>query len=82
MISMITDRFMSGAPLRADALICFGIITPSFFVIAVHGMKISEMLIKLLCNNSLTGKETFNKYQLSSAFFLIAAAAALTFIMK
>lgn len=82
MISVITDQFMSGAPLKADSLICFAIITPAFFVIAVHGMRVSEILIKLLCNNSLSGKETFNRYQLSSAFILMAAAAAVTFILK
>ena len=78
----VAADILSGVPLRAEAVLCFIIITPAFFVVAVQGMKISEMMIKLLCSNSLSGKETFTRCQLSMIFMLAAAVAAVTFILK
>lgn len=80
-VAVIVTDVLSGAPLRLDAILCFCIITPVFFVIAVHGMETSEMLIKLLCNNSLSGRETYNRNYIPMTILLMAAVAAVSFII-
>lgn len=81
-VSVIVADVLSGAPLKMEAVLCFGLITPVFFVIAVHGMETSEMIIKLLCSNSLSGKEAYNRNLIPMIILLAAAAAAVTFILK
>lgn len=80
-VAEIVTDVLSGAPLRLDAILCFCIITPVFFIIAVHGMETSEMLIKLLCNNSLSGREAYNRNYIPMTILLMAAVAAVSFII-
>ncbi len=80
-VSAIISDVLSGAPLSLETVICFGILTPAFFVIAVHGMETSEILLKLLCSNSLSGKEAYNKNYIPMTLMLIAAVAAIIFVI-
>ncbi len=80
-VAAIISDVQSGAPFSLEAILCFCIITPVFFVIAVHGMETSGILIRLLCNNSLSGRDTYNRNYIPMTILLMAAVAALSFIV-